>query len=151
MSSSRRIATDVVVDPREIVAGESGHVSVQLSSLSGESFEFNFDHGLVVGYRIKSADGDLKLWMPNQETGAPTNVIVQPGEVTQLDWGFPTERPLVQTAYDPVTWLSPVGPLPEGNYIIEAGLYGLEGEFRWGRATFTLSGPGAKIRKAWAF
>lgn len=146
MYSSARMRTEVIVDPREIVPGEIGYASVELSSLSSESFDFNFDHGFVVGYRIKTSHGELMSWSPNFEAGEPTIVTVQPGEVTQLVFGFQTERPMVQTAYDPVTWLSPVGPLAEGNYIIEAGLYGLEGEFRWGRATFTLSGSGANPR-----
>ena len=56
--------------------------------------------------------------------------------------GVPTIRPLVGTVYDPpVTWLGGAETLPAGDYIIEAGFYGLEGQYHWGRTTFIVLDP----------
>lgn len=143
-SSAARVATEVAVDPVVIVQGENGRASVQLRTIAGEDLSFSFDDGPVLGYRIKSSNGGLVSWYPNQGNGVPAGVIVRRGDVTELNINFLTTRPTVQTAYDPVTWLSDIGPLPVGEYIFEAGLNGLERECPWGSTAFTISEMAAR-------
>jgi len=143
MSSPARVATEVAVDPIVIAQGEYGRALVQMRLLAGEDLSFSFDDGPVLGYRIRLASGQLVSWYPNQGTGESADVFVRQDEVTELSVGFSTTRPAVVTVYYPITWLSDVGPLPAGKYIIEAGLNGKEGECPWGSTSFTISGVAA--------
>lgn len=132
------IKTEVTVGNDAVAYGDVVHGVVHLTVTSAEQEVIQFDHGSVVGFRVRSASGELMLWAPRSQLGTPVEVIVRPDEETQLAFGFPTIKPAVQTAYDVVEWSNGVEALAPGSYTISAGLYGLEGTYYWGRATFSV-------------
>ena len=142
VSPPSRLVTEVLVSPNEVEQGDFANVFVKFIAATEDDVEVSFDHSRYVGYRVKSAAGVRMQKFPGETGGAPATVVVRQGFDVNVTIGVPTRRPLVGTAYDPpVTWLGGAENLPAGEYIIEAGFYGLEGRYRWGRTTFTVLDP----------
>jgi hypothetical protein len=135
------MSTEVTVAPSSILQGDFANALVQFSATTEENVEISYSHSNFLGYRLKSADGVLILEFPNREFGSPSGFVIRPGWGLRSSVNVPTRRPSVETAYNFVTWLSEEEILPPGEYTLEAGLYEMEGRYRWGKATFTVLGP----------
>ena len=131
-----RLSTEVTVETSTVTQGERANAVARFSATTGEDVEISFSHSAPLGYRVTSADGVLIMEFPSQVFGSPSDFVVRPGWDLQININVPTTRPL--TAYEFVNWLSEEEVLPEGEYILEAGLYDMEKQFRWGKASFTV-------------
>ena len=114
------------------------------SVVSGGDIEISFNQGIIIGYRITTADGELTMEFPSKEYGSPRDFVVRPGWDQRVSVNTPTMRSQAEEPNRFVAWHCEADTLPVGDYILEAGLYGLEARYPWGEATYTVLSPVAK-------
>ena len=140
MSPSPRLSTEVAVAPDTIPQGIWANGLATFSAVSGEIVEISFNHSVILGYRVTSADGELVMEFPSEEVGSPTDFVVRPDWDMKVTINVPPTRAQAEEPDRFVTWLSEEDVLPVGEYILEAGLYGMEKQYPWSKAKFTVSG-----------
>jgi hypothetical protein len=137
-----RLSTEVTVAPDTIPQGVGVSGLATFSVVSGGDVEISFDQSIIIGYRVTSVGGELMMEFPSDEYGLPTDFVVRPGWDMKVIVNTPSTRTQAEEPYRFVTWHSEAEAMPAGEYILEAGLYGLESQYPWGKATFAVSGAG---------
>ncbi len=136
-----RLSTGVTVAQDTIPQGEWVSGLATFSVVSGGDIEINFNQSIMLGYRVTTVGGDMILEFPSEEHGLPTSLVVRPGWDMRFVVNPPPTRALAEEPNRFVTWHGETDVMPSGEYILEAGLYGLESQYPWGRATFVVFGP----------